>query len=168
MTAAAISAAFADIQMIKSRNVMVFKFEVPLEQADAALTALGGVPLPGQEKWVAIARMESPKHPQTVSDYISAHKRYEHASEGEKAVIRAGALARDPEFQSWLSRARNRPDCDEERAAEYIRWYCGIDSRAELAANTTARARFEEIETSFRYEDQQTSAHPPAPERPST
>lgn len=51
----AICASFADFKLIKGRKVCQLVCEVPLEQADAALAALGGLPNPHAERWVGIA-----------------------------------------------------------------------------------------------------------------
>lgn len=55
---AAIAGTFADFKLIKTRSACQLVIEVAIENADAALSALGGVPQPGQEKPVAVARLE--------------------------------------------------------------------------------------------------------------
>lgn len=54
----AICASFADFKLIKGRKVCQLVCEVPLEQADAALAALGGLPNPHAERWVGIAPLK--------------------------------------------------------------------------------------------------------------
>lgn len=54
---AAIRATFSDFKTVKTRSVAQLVFEIPIEQADTALKALGGVPQPQAEKWVGIARL---------------------------------------------------------------------------------------------------------------
>jgi hypothetical protein len=58
MTAAAIKGCFSDFKLIRTRSVCQIVIEVPLEQADAALAALGGLPRPEQERWIALARID--------------------------------------------------------------------------------------------------------------
>lgn len=54
----AILATFADFKLVKSRAVAQLVFEVPVEQADAALTALGGLPRADLERWAGIAPLD--------------------------------------------------------------------------------------------------------------
>lgn len=56
-TPAAISGSLADFRIVKTRSVVQFIVEVPIEQADVALATLGGIPLPGVERPVALARL---------------------------------------------------------------------------------------------------------------
>lgn len=55
---AAFSATYSDLKLIKTRQVVQFIFEVPLEAAGHAYNVLGGMPSPMEEKWFAIARLE--------------------------------------------------------------------------------------------------------------
>src|SRR5262245_8254721 len=48
---------FEDIKIIKSRGVAQIICEVALEKADEALATLGGIPIPGKSRWVAIAAL---------------------------------------------------------------------------------------------------------------
>ena len=147
--AAAIKATFADIQTVKSRNVLVLKFECPLEQADAALRALGGVPIPGTERWCGIARLaETAAAPAPAKNYArSAKVIYANKSEGEQAVTRAALLSKDEQFQRWKGvYGWQHP---EEAAANYIRSFCGVESRREIAGDDDALERFKRLETSF-------------------
>src|SRR4051812_4591789 len=60
MTDAAVTqATFSDFRLVKGRKVAQLVFEVPIEQADQALAALGGLPQPATEAWVALARLET-------------------------------------------------------------------------------------------------------------
>jgi len=57
---AAFSATYSDLKLIKTRKVVQFVFEVPLEAAEHAMNVLGGMPSPMTESWFAIARLEKP------------------------------------------------------------------------------------------------------------
>lgn len=54
-----ICASFSDFKLIKGRKVCQLVCEVPLEQADAALIALGGLPNPHAERWVGIVPLKA-------------------------------------------------------------------------------------------------------------
>lgn len=145
MTAAAIKATFSDFKIIKSRNVAVLHFEVPLEGADAALAALGGLPQPASERWCGIARLTD-----EAAHKPDARERYAQKSPGEQAVIRAALLTKDDAFQQWIGGpTTNDPIAHASRA---IRNHCGIDSRAELATNPEALQRFLDLEAKFKTE----------------
>lgn len=54
-----ICATFSDFRLVKGRKVCQLVCEVPLEQADAALAALGGLPNPHAERWVGIVPLKA-------------------------------------------------------------------------------------------------------------
>lgn len=139
--AAAITGSFADFKIIRTRSVCQLVIEVPLEQADAALAALGGVPQPATERPVAVARLVSEKERKP-----DARERYAQLSEGEQAVARAGLLAADPAFQESVGVT------GEDDAADYIRNHCGITTRRSLAVDGGALRRFLVLEARFKSE----------------
>ena len=57
MNPAAFQATYADFKLIKTRGVVSISFELPVEQAQAALDVLGGMPLAATEVWCGIARL---------------------------------------------------------------------------------------------------------------
>lgn len=57
MTAAAFKATYAEWRVIKTRATVQIVFEMPVEKADEAYQALGGMPIAAREVWCAIARM---------------------------------------------------------------------------------------------------------------
>ena len=70
-------------------------------------------------------------------------------SEGEKAVDIAGLLCRNERFINWLVDAGYSNAKNQTGAVEAIRLLCGIKSRAELATDQDARARFMELKAEF-------------------
>jgi hypothetical protein len=60
---AAIQASFADFRLIKGRKTAQIILEIPIEGADAALAALGGIPQPHSERWVGVARLNGSTQP---------------------------------------------------------------------------------------------------------
>lgn len=71
------------------------------------------------------------------------------ATPGEKAVTRAALLCKDTRFQLWQGRNRRPKYRTEEHAAQFIRFHCGIGSRAELATNPNALSRFLKLEAQY-------------------
>lgn len=57
MTAAAFTATYAEWRVIKTRAAVQIVFELPVEKADEAYQALGGMPIAAREVWCAIARL---------------------------------------------------------------------------------------------------------------
>ena len=116
----AFSATFSDFKLVKTRKVAQLIFEVPIEQVDAALKVLGGMPRSDAEAWVGIARLASPKP-------VAKEK-----TEGEKAVIRAALLAKESGFQGWVTTRYDiiAGESAEEHAADFIRHRCSVASRS--------------------------------------
>lgn len=145
---AAIAAQLVDVRNVAAHKCVRLTVEVPAEQAMAVIEAFGwptGVdPVP-----VAIARLdlsnarlnghepaslespveaaglcgESPDRPLKARKPVAADKRM---------AQRAGILCADPVFQQFLLERGSVQSKNEPEAAEFIRQYCGIASRAEL------------------------------------
>lgn len=151
----AVEATFVDLRTVKSRSVMQLIFEVPLERADAALQALGGIPQPGTDRWVGIARLVAPDDrapAEPTKDYarsLTAKARYADLDDGRKAVARSALLAKDMAFQHWLFVTKRAPAFGEEGAAAYIRSACSCKSRREIAESSEKLRLFEALEGSY-------------------
>ncbi len=148
---AAIMGTFADFKIIKTRKLVQVIIEIPIEKADEALRALGGVPMSDKERWVAIARIEGEgdEKPKSV---------------GERALAQAHVLCGDEDFQEWFRTrfTEDRPivvrdhflkawtmgDYDT-AIAVLLRWRLGIDSRSELLTDGAARTKLAEIVLEF-------------------
>jgi hypothetical protein len=70
-------------------------------------------------------------------------------SEGEKAVDIAGLLCRNTRFIEWLASLGYSSGPTAHEAADAIRSFCGIKSRAELAVNEEARRAFNSLKLEF-------------------
>ena len=64
-------------------------------------------------------------------------------SPGQRAVIRAALLCKDPEFWKWARVG------DERDAILHVHMKCGVQSRAEFAKSTGALRTFLTMETTF-------------------
>lgn len=158
MSAAAISGSFADFKLIKSRSVAQLIIEIPIEQTDAALLALGGVPQPATERPVAIARLV--ERPEAKPD---PRERYAQSDEGTQAVTRAALLCSEQDFQRWII-PTGKPVLTKgmdheairraiaEAAADELRNRIDVRSRKELATDPDALARFLDLEARFKSE----------------
>jgi|GEM_PF-2220298 len=74
---------------------------------------------------------------------------YAEKSDGEKAVTRAALLCQDKAFMKWAEERFGVGSDEETNAAEFIRTACGVSSRAELATNQAALAKFTALEAEF-------------------
>jgi hypothetical protein len=152
----AVAATFSDVRIVKGRGVLQLVMEIPLEAADAALRALGGIPTPASERWVGLALLErgaveGRRDVRSVKPdrKAVARRAYAEKEAPERAVARAGMLAGDEEFHRWLAATGRCMVLWEGDAEESIRRECGVESRAELATNDEARARFDRMVAAF-------------------
>jgi hypothetical protein len=129
--AAATQGTFADFRLIKGRKVCQIVIEVPIEQADQALAALGGLPQPATEAWVAIARLETRTRVVPIKP------------DNTKLSLEAALRCREPIFQRYLNVS------DENEAAEVVRKACGISSRAGLNTDPEAARRWRTLDGLF-------------------
>ncbi len=148
---------YTEFLMVKGRKVLKITLEVPLEEMQSVLEYLGA-PKPHESTWVAVALVNPSMigvEPPTEAPPVSkAKQRYAASDEGKKAVVRAGALAKDERFYPWLivsdKYCYDSGGSDEDWSAEYIRTYCGIASRSELATNKEALQKFLALEEEFK------------------
>jgi hypothetical protein len=131
---AAIQASYADYRRIKGRKVLQLILEVPLEQAPQVHEAFGE-PLPDGSTWVAVARIDPNAAPER---------------KGGKLAQRAGILCNEGAFWQFLADGGDPPATNSEEAADAIREYCGVKSRAELDHNEEAARKFLDLEASYK------------------
>ena len=135
-----IKATFSDCRLVKGRKVFQLVFETPIEAADDALAALGGLPRPDIEKWFGIVALDLSK---AVNDPPekpnSAPRNFADLPVPQQAALRCN----DGNFQRFLE-----TECAE-HAAVKLRHRCGVASRSELATNADARAKWIELDDAF-------------------
>lgn len=165
MTTAAFTAAYADFRLIKTRGVVSISFELPVEQAQAALDVLGGMPVAAAEVWCAIARLNNGKEVMPPDDKHSrlptpetTPRQNERASAGAKRAWvdlslpqQAGMLCADIKFQKYLKEKYGSAlDPTDGDAADWVRWYCGVKSRSEIRTGTHAADKWHKLESEYR------------------
>lgn len=134
MTERVITACWADWKNVKTRGVIQLVFEAPVEQTEEVLKMLGA-PIPGQEKWVAIAVLEAPR----ATEPERPRKHWEQLGRPQ----RAGILCSDPGFWNWAQVG------GEDEAITFLRAHCGVKSRSELDVEPAA-AKFDALVASYR------------------
>jgi len=68
---------------------------------------------------------------------------------GDHFVSKAGAMCRDPAFWQYLHEDLQILNASEAEATEWLRNYLGVQSRAELKTNETARNKLNTIHQEF-------------------
>jgi len=163
---AVIEASYSDFKLIKTRSSAQIILEIPIEEAERALKIFG-VPMPGAEIRVAVARIVEPAQntvpesgspseatavdmPQANRDRAvdpmrseRSKQAYAQSSPAMKAVVRAAILCEDPLFQTWMDAD------DSDQAAVEVRKYCHVDSRADISKDERALRLFLELEDRF-------------------
>lgn len=152
MTNALLPATFSDFRLVRGRKVAQLVMEVPIEQAEVAIS-LFGMPRPDKERWVAIAPLPEnyASLPEAPPAEQSAPPRERHQQERPKLVgweidrLAAVKLCGDTRFQAWAKCA------DEQQAAEHMRARIG-GSRSLIATDPDVRARFLKLKASYEFE----------------
>lgn len=165
----AVAGVFTAFTTVNSRSVARIVVEVPIEQADAALAALGGFPKPAESRWVGIAPLVAEpaatvpapaQEPPAAEKVTRLHDRqpWSALSRAQQSGIRCG----DPDFQAFIrDRYPTWEDCDgPRRAADVVRHLCNVISRAELDGSAIAGERWDRLDAEYRdwQRQQQTEA----------
>lgn len=151
MTAnAVVSATYSDFKIVRTRSVAQIVLELPIEQAQGFVDMFG-LPIPGSEIHVAIARLrEAPAEakPVDVSKSERGKELYRSKDAMEQAAIRACILCDDLKFQLWASK-HSIPGAHS-TTAEWLRAELRIKSRNEISSNARAYKAFLAIEEEYK------------------
>lgn len=147
---AVLDGTFADIKTVRSRNVVQIVVEMPIERMPQVIEMLGA-PLPGNEPWVAVARLAKPEDRARVPQGSAAAKeRYRAQDAMQQAVMRAAMLCEDERFHSWMGIHSGPIERRTEIAVHNIRARLGINSRREIGTDAGAYRRFLDLEAQFK------------------
>ena len=142
MTDNAFKATFCDVKLLKGRKQAQLVFEVPIEEVDAALAVLGGMPQPMKEAWVGIARLDPESTPEKAP--IKPEKPV--PAKGEKAPFdslpypqQAGILCADTTFQHFIGAI------SQDEAVQGLYKALGIKSRSEIAPMSAAEREWTKL-----------------------
>lgn len=123
-------ATYADLKTVKTRSTCQLILELPIE-ALTDVVALLGAPVPGNEVWVAVARLREAAEPAAGSE--------KHKTTSLAQI--AGILCNEGAFKTFMRREKGYS----QDTAEAVRLYCGVDSRADLDRNPEAAAVFRDL-----------------------
>jgi len=146
MTApAAFKASYSDLRFVKSRKVAQICLELPIEEADAFVTAFG-TPNPASETWVAIARLDLSQAQAPASEPEKPKRKLTDFPPAQQA----GMLCERPAFWRFLSERDGAYFVvSKDGAAQAVRHICGVTSRSEFATDEKAGAKFVALNREF-------------------
>ena len=149
---AAIDGSYADFKLVKTRSVCQLVVEIPIERAEEAIRKFG-IPQPGQEIPVALARLQTP--PKAAANAERSEKgkeRYRESDKMQQAATRAVMLCEDRKFQMWASTQICEPWLGPPipDTAHWLRWRLNIKSRSEIASRDEAYKRFIALEMAYK------------------
>jgi hypothetical protein len=136
----AVLATFVNAKPVPTRSVLQLVFEVKIEEADAAMKALGGYPLPAESRWVGIALSPAERKGEA--------KKEKRAWDQLTPTEQAGIRCEEDEFYRFLIKDFPK-GCAPLPAPDLVRAYCGVDSRAEFLSDTRAANKWRELESRY-------------------
>jgi hypothetical protein len=142
-----LQATYSDIRTVKSRGVCQIVLEMPIEGMAAAFDLLGA-PVPGNEVWVAVARLRAPQAaPVPELDHKPEPPANDDANKPPRPLSQVSAiLCNIVAFRRFIHEEKGFeviPTVDE--AATWVREKCGVKSRSEFDTDETAAANFRRI-----------------------
>tara|TARA_R100001244_G_scaffold2541_1_gene3955 strand:+ start:19205 stop:19738 length:534 start_codon:yes stop_codon:yes gene_type:complete len=160
---AVIRATFTEWRMVKTRSALQIVLEVPIEQTEEVLATLGA-PMPGKEKWVAVALLDAKAVARQVDPGGASTSGRSAPAETEKPrrkftelrlSAQAGILCEQDDFRGWL--AEEYPNAVRAASGDIagaLRLVLKVQSRTELddARNTRERAAWSALLTQFQQE----------------
>ncbi len=147
----AVLATYVDFKTVKTRNCVQLIFEVPFEgdAADKALVALGGVPRPSDPPWCGIVRVNVKPPPEPSVALLDGGKllpsrKWETLAPAQQAGIRCA----EKMFQTYLG-SEEMKILPHESTADFVRRYCGVESRADIRPGSKAEQRWNLLESAY-------------------
>lgn len=148
MTAnAVVSGVFADLKTVRTRSIVQMVIEIPVERAEEVVQMFG-FPQPGAEVPVAVARLVQPVAPK-VEQPTPDGPRFNDLPRAKQA----GILCREPEFWRFIEKEYCAPGLtvqNADEAAQSVRAWCGVGSRADLSADPEAADQWDEMRDAYR------------------
>jgi hypothetical protein len=149
MTApAVIRGTLSEIKPVKTRSIWQIVVEIPVEQAQSAIDTLG-VPVPGKERWVAVALLDaasSAPQPAPAPEPDKPRRRFQDLPRSQQAGMRC----EEPEFASWMKQKNPGAwNASGGEVAGAVRWLCAVNSRAELNTDPVAGRLWDHLNTQY-------------------
>lgn len=135
---AAMTGNYADFKLVKTRSVVQMIIEIPIERG-GEVTRMFGLPQPGEEIPVAVARLtaqpvEVPARPVTSWSDLPRSQQ-------------AGIRCSERPFREWW--ASSDPRLPGHDVVQFVYQACGVTSRSELDLNETAGKKWDALDLEF-------------------
>lgn len=131
-----LKATYADLKTVKTRSTCQLILELPIE-ALTDVVALLGAPVPGNEVWVAVARLR-PEAVQQEPEQLEPPR-------PQKSLAQiAGIICSQQAFWKYIHVE------NEVQAAVYVREHCNVSSRSALDHNEDAALAFRTLNTDYK------------------
>jgi hypothetical protein len=131
-----LKATYADLKTVKTRSTCQLILELPIE-ALTDVVALLGAPVPGNEVWVAVARLR----PEAVQQ---EPEQLEPPRPSKSLAQIAGIICSQQAFWKYINVN------SEAEAADYVRGHCNVSSRSALDSNEDAATAFRTLNTDYK------------------
>jgi hypothetical protein len=137
---AAIRGCYSDLKLIRGRKVAIICVEIPIEQAEQFVAAFG-IPNAAEETWVALARL----------DLVNGNGKPNDNWKPDEINIAShcALVCQKPTFWEYIRKARHCHIEGEADAATYVRRFCNVNTRADLATNEKALQRWQFLESAY-------------------
>lgn len=147
-SAVAIQATFSDVKNIRGRKVVQLVFEIPIEQADHALSVLGGLPRSDSERWFGIVALAGKQKEPIVPE--KKRTPFNEMPLPQQVAMRCT----DPNFQRFLNETGGTiieigSESATEAAAQYVRAHCKVSSRREIKPQTEAARLYKQLDDDY-------------------
>lgn len=144
-----LSLTYSDIKTVKTRGVFQLVLEAPIEAMPGAF-ALLGAPVPGNEVWVAVARLRSKPEALTALESVEVEDEPIQIPQQRSLSQIAGLLCTKVAFRKFLGELCGGITFnDPEVAAMEVRRRCGVTSRKELDTDETAARHFRNLRDKY-------------------
>lgn len=147
--AAIIRAEYVEWKMVKTRKALQIIFEVPLEQQEHVMGALG-IPMPDKSTPVAIARLTdeaTADEPPAMLEPPANDDRPSRPLSQISAFLCTVVAFRRFLGPEGINAFEMMPT--EDQAADYVRESCGVRSRAEFDTDESAAANFRHLRSQY-------------------
>lgn len=142
-----LKATYADLKTVKTRGVCQIVLEMPIEgMADAF--GLLGAPIPGNEVWVAVARLR----PEAVKQIVQGTQEPLEADpprQPRPLSQLAAMTCNEGRFWRFLAEKGDYQVKNADDAAQYVRLICGVKSRAEFDTNVHAAGKWRDLRAEY-------------------
>lgn len=148
MKPAAIMASLVDVRNIAAHKCVRLEIHVPVEQASLVMQAFGW-PTAADPVPVAIARLDTAKAASEATKAEKPARKWEHISPAQQAGIRC----EEKPFRVFLVEtiAQEKPDLNEEEAAEAVRAFCGVMSRSDIGKTERSGNAWHKLDTDYQF-----------------